>query len=162
MHIASFRTLALTLVLAGCASNAAPPAQEPTPVTSLAPAPTATQPAATDPTPSVATSAEPVAPAPEPADEGSSLVVTTGSSNGAFDKGAAMIALRGVSLASCNLGKEHGHVRVVFEPSGHVSVATVDSGSIVGTARADCVAGQYRKMVVPAFTGAPVTIGKSF
>lgn len=152
----------LALVLgAGCSTRQ--PAAEPAP----APAPRALAPA-----PAVAT-AVPSAPAPataeaeanEPPGESGTYVVSpphTGPGDPPFDKGAAILALKSVSLEPCKIGKAHGHVAITFVPDGTVSMVTLDDGPLVGTPAGSCVAGKYRAVRVPPFGGGSVHVGKSF
>jgi len=82
-----------------------------------------------------------------------------------FDRAAASAALANVNVQSCkkpNGPKGAGHVNVTFGPSGAVSEAQADTAPFAGTAVGGCVASKYRGAHVPAFSGPPVTIGKSF
>lgn len=79
-----------------------------------------------------------------------------------FDKSAAMMALASVSLASCNVGNAHGHITITFSTDGTPSMASVDSGPLVSTPAGGCVAGRFRSIRVPPFSGSPVKVGKSF
>ena len=82
-----------------------------------------------------------------------------------FDRAAAAAALTGVDLAKCkatNAKRGEGHVTVTFEPTGAARQAVVDRGPMLGTPVAKCIAGQYKKVKVPAFKGTPVQVGKSF
>ncbi len=83
----------------------------------------------------------------------------------AFDKSAAQDALKTVDLATCKTPKVktgEGHVRVTFEPSGKATAAEVNEGALVGTKAGECVAGQYMKTRVPAFSGNAVRVGAKF
>jgi hypothetical protein len=51
---------------------------------------------------------------------------------------------------------------VTFATSGRVTSANVTGGSFAGTSVGGCVAGVFRKARIPAFTGNPVTVSKSF
>ena len=85
--------------------------------------------------------------------------------DGAFDRGAAAAALGGVNVASCKKPDGptgQGHVKVTFGPDGGVQSAVVDGGPFPGTPVGGCIAGKYRGARVPAFSGSPVTVGKSF
>ncbi|MDB4997958.1 MAG: virulence associated protein [Myxococcaceae bacterium] len=82
-----------------------------------------------------------------------------------FDRGAAAASLGGINVASCKKGDGPtggGHVKVTFAPSGTVSTVDVDAPPFSGTPVGGCVAGKYRSAHVPAFSGGPVTVGKSF
>lgn len=90
---------------------------------------------------------------------------------GAFDRAAASAALASVELNPCQIrllataparAQPTGHVTITFSPDGTVSAAEVDDGPLVDNPIGACVAARYRKVVVPAFTGAPVRVGKSF
>jgi hypothetical protein len=83
----------------------------------------------------------------------------------AFDRAAASSALGNVNVQSCkkpNGPTGAGHVNVTFGPSGAVSEAQIDSAHYAGTSVGGCIAGKFRGAHVPAFSGPPVTIGKSF
>jgi hypothetical protein len=82
-----------------------------------------------------------------------------------FDRGAAAASLGGINVASCKKGDGPtggGPVKVTFAPSGNVSTVDVDAPPFSGTPVGGCVAGKYRSAHVPAFSGGPVTVGKSF
>ncbi|MEZ4262064.1 MAG: zinc-ribbon domain-containing protein [Polyangiaceae bacterium] len=82
-----------------------------------------------------------------------------------FDRGAAAAALGGVNVSSCKKADGptgSGHVTVTFAPNGSVASAAVDGGPFPGTAVGGCIAGRYRGARVPAFSGGPVRVGKSF
>lgn len=84
---------------------------------------------------------------------------------GNFDRGAAASALASVSIAGCKKPDGptgSGHVTVTFDPSGSVQSAIIDGGDFPGTPVGGCIAGKYRGAHVPAFTGSPVKVGKSF
>lgn len=84
-----------------------------------------------------------------------------------FNAEAAKEALR---QAAANVGScaapdgpsGSGQVQVTFLPSGRVSSANVVSGPFGGTTVGGCVARTFRQGRVPAFSGAPVTVSKSF
>lgn len=82
-----------------------------------------------------------------------------------FDRGAAAKGLGEVDVKSCatEAGARTIHVTAVFDPSGSVSVATLDSGGdrLTESERA-CVTRRVREVRVPAFAGAPVRVGKSY
>ena len=129
------------------------------------------------PAPRVDTAAATPKPADPPKDFGSALAAAAGSpkatadtggaggSSAPFDRGAAAAALGGINVQSCkkNDGPAGGgHVKVTFSSNGQVSAAVIDSGPFPGTAVGGCIAGKFRGAHVPAFGGAPVTVGKSF
>lgn len=89
----------------------------------------------------------------------------TGGSSAPFDRGAASAALGGINVQSCKKADGptgSGHVKVTFDPSGSVSSAVVDSGPFPGTPVGGCIAGKFRGAHIPAFSGGPVSVGKSF
>lgn len=123
--------------------------------------------------------AAPAAPkAPEqPKDFGSALAAAAGhkeeapkaagggGSTAPFDRGAAQGALGGVNVQSCKKPDGptgSGHVKITFAPDGSVSSAVVDGGPYPGTPVGGCIAGKFRGARVPAFSGGPVSVGKSF
>jgi hypothetical protein len=124
----------------------------PGPGTGPGPKPSAT-PSATpsaEPTP-----AKPVETAP-PAAEGAE-----------FNRGAATSALGAAAGAAKGCKKPDGptgsgRVKVTFAPSGNVTSAVVDGPPFAGTPVGGCVASAFRSARVPPFTGAPVTVSKSF
>lgn len=82
-----------------------------------------------------------------------------------FDRGAAQAAIGGVNVASCKKADGptgSGHVKITFQPSGSVSTVEVDTPPYSGTSVGGCVAAKYRAVHIPAFSGGPVTVGKSF
>jgi hypothetical protein len=82
-----------------------------------------------------------------------------------FDKQAAASALSSVDLLKCkstNAPRGEGHVMVKFTPLGSAAEALVDKGPLVGTPVAKCIAKEFKKAKVPAFTGEPIQVGKSF
>ena len=81
----------------------------------------------------------------------------------AFDRPAAARAL-GISVSSCKRTDGPtgaGHVKVTFQPSGSVSAVEVEA-PYAGTATGACIAQRYRGATVPAFTGGPLAVGKTF
>ena len=84
-----------------------------------------------------------------------------------FSKASAISAL-GAAAGSAGGCKKPGgptgtgKVQVTFAPSGRVTSATVMGGPFAGTAVGGCVAGTFRRAKVPAFSGNPVTVSKSF
>lgn len=55
-----------------------------------------------------------------------------------------------------------GRVLVTFATSGRVTTANVAGAPFGGTVVGGCVAGVFRRAQVPSFSGAPVTVSKSF
>jgi hypothetical protein len=83
----------------------------------------------------------------------------------AFDKVAASSVLGAVDLAKCkstNAPRGEGHIVVKFSPDGTAAEATVDKGPWLKTPVAKCIATEFKKAKVPAFTGDIVQVGKSF
>ena len=84
-----------------------------------------------------------------------------------FDKGAARAALSSAaaSVAGCKRPggpTGRGRATVTFAPSGRVTTANVSGGEYGGSAVGGCIAGIFRRARVPAFSGSPVTVAKSF
>ena len=84
----------------------------------------------------------------------------------AFDKGAAVSALgaAAANAASCKTPDGptgSGKVSVTFAPSGRATMTNV-GGAFAGTDVGGCVARLFRAAKVPAFSGDPVTVSKSF
>lgn len=83
-----------------------------------------------------------------------------------FDKGAAKAALASATsqVAGCGQGGApgKGKIQVTFAPSGKVSDATLVEGPFAGTAAGKCALRHFRAARVPAFSGAAVTVAKSF
>lgn len=84
-----------------------------------------------------------------------------------FDAAAAKAALGGAAAqaASCKTadgptGK--GQVQVTFAPTGNTTAATVTDATFAGTPVGACVGKLFRAAKVPAFSGASVTVSKSF
>jgi predicted Zn finger-like uncharacterized protein len=55
-----------------------------------------------------------------------------------------------------------GHVLVTFSPTGSVQSAVVDGPPFEGTPAGACVASRFRAVRVPAFSGSPFKVRKSF
>jgi hypothetical protein len=82
-----------------------------------------------------------------------------------FDKAAASTVLAAVDLAKCkstNAPRGEGHVMVTFAAVGNATEAVVDKGPWVKTPVAKCIANEFKKAKVPAFTGDAIQVGKSF
>ena len=99
-------------------------------------------------------------------DAGTETVVVVDPHVRAFDPGAVAGVLGTVDLKPCGrAGGFHGqgHMKVTFEPDGHVSKVEVDSpASAQKTAAAACVVKAYSAAHVPGFDGHAVTVGKNF
>jgi predicted Zn finger-like uncharacterized protein len=84
-----------------------------------------------------------------------------------FSVSAAQVAL---TQAASNAGgcrkaggpTGSGKVQVTFATSGRVTSANVTGGAFPGTSVGGCVASVFRKARIPAFSGNPVTVSKSF
>lgn len=123
------------------------------PTTSTTPAATA---AAAATTAKPATTTAPTTETPKPA-----------AAAAAFDAGAAKSALTTAAANAASCGTANGptgagKVEVTFAPSGRVTSANVVSGPFGGTPVGGCIASTFRKARVPAFSGDPVTVSKSF
>jgi predicted Zn finger-like uncharacterized protein len=68
------------------------------------------------------------------------------------------------SVQSCKKGDVTGTGRivVVFAPSGAVQSATVSGPPFQGTPTGNCVAAKFHAVRVPAFSGSPFSVSKSF
>ncbi len=149
---------------ASVASAAPPPEPSVPPAAAAAPPGTAAPtkaPAVAEPTEKHAAAAkepavEKAAPAPAPATE----------AVGPFDMGAARARLAAIAGAveACKRGDVSGtwHVIVTFATSGAAQSATVSGAPFEGTPTGACVASKFRGARVPAFSGAPFTVSKSF
>jgi predicted Zn finger-like uncharacterized protein len=86
--------------------------------------------------------------------------------SGPFDTAAAKEALTSTAgnAASCKeMGGPtgNGKVSITFAPSGRPTSVAV-TGDLAGTTVGSCVARLFRSVKVPAFSGDPVTVAKSF
>lgn len=81
-----------------------------------------------------------------------------------FDRGAAAGALARVSVAHCGASGQvgTGHVVVTFGQAGRVTDVLVDDTTFPGTPAGRCITAAFFGASVPAFSGAPVRVGKSF
>jgi hypothetical protein len=77
-----------------------------------------------------------------------------------FDKEDVADALNAVPLDCLPKGTS-GHARITFEPSGAVSLVTVDR-PLGNNVLATCVEQRYRQARIAPFTGPPRVVGKSF
>jgi hypothetical protein len=116
--------------------------------------------------------AEPTSPAaaPQPAAAAKPAAAQDTSAAGdqvEFNKEAARQALETAeqkAQSSCRtVDTPAGAARlaVTFAPSGNVISAIIESGPLVGTPAAGCVASKFRTVRVPPFTGDQVTVHKS-
>ena len=90
-------------------------------------------------------------------------ILGTSPGTGPFDRTAAASALN-LSVSQCALGNltGTGHANVTFAPAGNVSAVVVDDANFAGSDAGRCVQRVLARARVPAFTGSPVTVGKSF
>jgi len=84
-----------------------------------------------------------------------------------FNRGAATSALGSAAGAAKGCKKPDGptgtgKVKVTFAPSGNVTSAQVQGAPFAGTPVGGCVASAFRSARVPPFSGAPVSVTKSF
>lgn len=82
-----------------------------------------------------------------------------------FDRDAATKVLGGVELIKCKAPggpRGAGHVLITFAAEGNVADVQVDRLPYKDNPVARCITAQYKLAKVPAFTGAPVTVGKNF
>jgi predicted Zn finger-like uncharacterized protein len=86
---------------------------------------------------------------------------------GPFSVSAAQVALTQAAGNAQGCKKPDGptgsgKVQVTFAPSGRVTSANVNGAPFAGTPVGGCVASAFRRARIPAFTGNPVTVAKSF
>ncbi len=83
---------------------------------------------------------------------------------GPFDRGAAASALAGVSVSHCGASGQvgTGHATVTFSPTGRVGSVVVDDANFAGTPAGRCVQTALFNARIPPFSGAAVSVGKSF
>ena len=76
---------------------------------------------------------------------------------------AKLSAIAG-AVQACKKGDISGTGRVIvtFATSGAAQSAVVQGAPFEGTPAGACVAGKFRGARVPAFSGAPFTVSKSF
>jgi hypothetical protein len=82
-----------------------------------------------------------------------------------FDRPAAAMALHAVNVNVCRLSggpTGSGHIRITFSPDGTIQSAVIDQPPFADNAVGACIAEKFRAAAIPAFAGAPVTVGKSF
>lgn len=82
----------------------------------------------------------------------------------AFNTNAARSALEAAAAkaAGCKGASGKGKVQLTFATSGRVSSAALVAGPFAGTPAASCVLRYFKAARVPAFSGAPQTVAKSF
>lgn len=81
-----------------------------------------------------------------------------------FDRVATACAVEAVPVARCRaLGVAgSGHVKITFAPDGSVTNVDVDEPPFRGSSAEPCLVKLFERVRVPAWCGAPVTVGKSF
>ncbi len=83
-----------------------------------------------------------------------------------FNMGEAKARLAAIagSVQGCKKGDQTGSGRVVvtFSPAGNVASAVVSGPPFEGTSTGACVAARFRGARVPAFSGSPFSVSKSF
>jgi hypothetical protein len=87
--------------------------------------------------------------------------------SGPFSVSAAQVALTQAAANAGSCAKPGGptgtgKAQVTFAPSGRVTSANVATPPFAGTAVGGCVASVFRRARIPAFSGNPVTVSKSF
>jgi predicted Zn finger-like uncharacterized protein len=139
--------------------------EPPAPATSASAAPTSTGKVSTAPTGTTPPSGTKK---PDSSDtkkpDGATMPSTGG---GPFSVSAAQVALTQAAANAGSCGKPggptgSGKAQVTFAPSGRVTSANVATPPFAGTPVGGCVAGVFRRARVPAFSGEPVTVSKSF
>jgi predicted Zn finger-like uncharacterized protein len=86
---------------------------------------------------------------------------------GPFNMGEARARLGAAAAAAAGCKKANGptgtgRVVVLFAPSGGTQSATVSGPPFEGTPTGACVAARFRSVRVPAFSGSPFSVSKSF
>ncbi len=89
------------------------------------------------------------------------------SGSGPFSVSAAQVALTQAAANASSCAKSGGptgtgKATVTFASSGRVTTANVSTPPFAGTSVGGCVAGVFRRARIPAFSGNPVTVSKSF
>lgn len=147
-------------------ASAAPTANAPvTPATSTAPSPAAPRaPAASRPYEPPSPKAD--SPEPEAAPTAAEAETESPSAGAPFDTGAAknVLTTAAANASSCKQADGptgNGRVSITFAPSGRPTSVAV-TGDVAGSSVGSCVAKLFRQTRVPAFSGEPVTVAKSF
>jgi len=141
---------------APAASAAAPAATAPSPDSSPKPSAAETKTAANSPAAKEPSSAPVAKAAAAPAVEA-----------GPFNMGEAKARLGAAAAAAAGCKKPNGptgtgRVVVLFAPSGGTQSASVSGPPFEGTPTGACVAARFRGVRVPAFSGSPFSVSKSF
>lgn len=105
--------------------------------------------------------------AEEPGSEGETAEKAEEPPKPPFDTAAAKAALETASSSAASCKKDdgptgRGKVQVTFSPNGRATSANVIEGPFGGTPVGGCIAKIFRGAKVPAFSGDPVTVAKSF
>jgi hypothetical protein len=82
-----------------------------------------------------------------------------------FDKNAARDALNTAATKSASCGSgggAKGKVQLTFANNGKVSNAAITEGPFAGTAAGKCALRHFKAARIPAFSGPPQTVAKSF
>ena len=123
---------------------------------------TATTAATTKPT----TTATHDAPPKDTAPAATAAPAAAAGADAPFNMGEAKARLGAIagSVQACKKGDVSGSGRVVvtFAPSGQVTSAVVSGPPFAGTPTGACVASRFRGAHVPAFSGSPFPVSKSF
>lgn len=155
--------VAATAVAPGATNTAVPAATAPT---------AAAGPATTSKTSTTTRSADRAGPSPSPepkpaADSAGAgaAVPSDGVAAPPFDAASATSALAALTGAVQSCGDGAGgtaRVAVTFSPSGRVTQAIVEGAPYAGTPAGGCIAAKARGASVPAFSGSPTTVRKTY
>jgi predicted Zn finger-like uncharacterized protein len=127
--------------------------------------------ATTTPTPKSTTTTAAVSTAPTATTTTAATTTATapaaaGASDQPFNMGEAKARLASIagSVQGCKKGDVSGTGRVVvtFAPAGNVASAVVSGPPFAGTPTGACVSSRFRGAHVPAFSGSPFSVSKSF
>jgi predicted Zn finger-like uncharacterized protein len=159
-------TAAATDTTAAASASAAAPAATAAATTTTA-APAAAAPAAPA-TPHVQTPSAPAAPAHTAAAPAAvpAALAAAAQADQPFNMGEAKskLAAAAATAQTCKKGDVTGtgHAVIVFAPNGGVQTVTITGPPFEGTPTANCVSGHFRGVHVPAFSGSPFSVSKSF
>jgi hypothetical protein len=82
-----------------------------------------------------------------------------------FDAPAARASLDGVDLDACHdagAPRGYGHAKITFSSEGNVTKVVVDSPPGLSAEAVSCIGQRLGSAAVPAYVGAPVTVGKTW
>jgi hypothetical protein len=81
-----------------------------------------------------------------------------------FDRGAAAAALGAVSLAHCGASGQvgTGSATITFSPVGRPGSVEITDANFAGTPAGRCVQAALFNARIPPFSGAPVTVRRTF